>query len=165
MKKGLNKQDLLKLIESLKISKDEFTILPSSALVLRGIYESAGDLDIAVTQTGLSELKRNYNLILKENNWYKLNYEVECILDDMVGKKEKFDEYFLQDIYDYLAYLETSNREKDKQRIIIVKEYIKTRKYNKWVLILSWYLHSGDKIVKTNVKYRKISKKMLYYCK
>lgn len=42
--------------------------------------------------------------------------------------KEKLDMYYVQDIYDYLKYLEDSDREKDKLRIPLVKEYIKERK-------------------------------------
>ena len=50
MEKRMVKEELVELIESLKIDKEEFWILSSSALVLRGIYPDAGDLDIAVTQ-------------------------------------------------------------------------------------------------------------------
>ena len=36
--------------------------------------------------------------------------------------------YYVQNIYDYLEYLESSEREKDVLRIPLVKEYIKNRK-------------------------------------
>lgn len=124
----MNKKELLELLKNLKISTSEFVIISSSALVLREIYKDAGDLDIAVTENGLNELKRNYNLIQKENGWYIVNDRVECVLDNMKNKKEKLGEYYLQDIYDYLNYLESSNREKDKLRIPLVKEYIKKDK-------------------------------------
>lgn len=53
MNNGMNKEELLKLINSLKIDKEEFWILSSGSLVLREIYEIAHDLDIAVTFKGL----------------------------------------------------------------------------------------------------------------
>ena len=62
MEKRMNKAELIKLIESLKLDKNEFWILSSGALVIRGIYPDAGDLDIAVTEKGLKELKKNYDL-------------------------------------------------------------------------------------------------------
>ena len=62
MEKRMNKEELIELIESLKLDKDEFWILSSGALVIRGIYPDAGDLDIAVTEKGLKELKKNYDL-------------------------------------------------------------------------------------------------------
>ena len=49
MEKRINMEELLELLNTLKISSEEFVILSSSALMLRGIYESCGDLDIAVT--------------------------------------------------------------------------------------------------------------------
>lgn len=66
MEKRMNKEELVKLIESLKLDKNEYWILSSGALVLRGIYPDAGDLDIAVTEKGLKELKGNYNLKKKK---------------------------------------------------------------------------------------------------
>lgn len=123
----MNKKELLNLLDSLKISKDEFTILSSSALVLREILPDAGDLDIAVSKKGLDELKKNYNVTQKENGWYIVTDKIECVLDDMTGKKENLECYNLQDIYNYLSYLKSSSREKDKKRIPIVEKYIKSR--------------------------------------
>ena len=76
MEKRMNKEELVKLIESLKLDKNEYWILSSGALVLRGIYPDAGDLDIAVTEKGLKELKGNYNLKKKENGWYIVNDKI-----------------------------------------------------------------------------------------
>ena len=53
-------------MNTLKISKNEFWVLSSGALVLRDIYDKANDLDIAVTDEGLRELKNNYNLNFEE---------------------------------------------------------------------------------------------------
>ena len=128
MEKRMNKEELLELLKTLKISREEFVILSSSALMLRGIYETCGDLDIAVTEKGLEELNNNYSLKQKDNGWYIVNDKVECILSNMEGKKEKLDKYYVQDIYDYLKFLEDSDREKDKLRIPLVKKYIKDRK-------------------------------------
>ena len=87
MEKRMNKEELVKLIESLKLDKNEYWILSSGALVLRGIYPDAGDLDIAVTEKGLKELKGNYNLKKKKIrlvillminwmcSWYKRSLE------------------------------------------------------------------------------------------
>ena len=101
----MNKEELIELIDSLNISKEDFTILSSGALVIRGIIDKAGDLDIAVTKKGLSELNDKFKLIPKENGWYKVNDNIDCIQDDMINKKEKY-----------------------KSRIPIVKEYIKNKK-------------------------------------
>ena len=88
MDKRMNKEELKKLISTLKISEDEFWVLSSGALVLRGIFPDAGDLDIAVTDKGLEELKENYNLVQKPNGWYIVSENIECVCD---GAKEKLE--------------------------------------------------------------------------
>ena len=129
MNERMNKGELEKLISTLKIEKGEYWILSSASLVLRGIYDSAADLDFAVTEKGLKQLKENYNLVQKENGWYIVNDKVECVLDTKEPYKiEKFGEYYLQDIYDYYNFIKNSNREKDKKRIPLIENYINTRK-------------------------------------
>lgn len=128
MEKRMNKEELIELIESIKIDREEFWILSSGALVIRGIYPDAGDLDIAVTEKGLQQLKENYNLIKKENGWYIVNDKVECILDTKEPWKiEKFDKYNLQSIEKYYEFLKESKREKDKARIPLVEKYMRNR--------------------------------------
>ena len=127
----MNKEQLIRLIESVKIDKTDFWLLSSSALVMRGIYPDAGDLDIAVTEKGLQQLKQNYNLIPKGNGFYTVTDNVECVCDGEIEKLEYKPElingYLCQNIYEYLRYLKNSEREKDKLRIPIVEEYINNK--------------------------------------
>ena len=129
MEKRMNKIELLELLSTLKISKSEFWLLSSSALVLRGIYPDAGDLDIAVTDKGLEELKLNYDLKAKGNDWYTVNDKIECVCDGPIEhlkyQPEFIDGYYVQNINEYLEYLYVSTREKDKLRIPLVENYIK----------------------------------------
>ena len=136
MEKRMNRNELIALIKTLKISKSNFWVLSSGALVLRGIYPDAGDLDIAVNDRGLKELKQNYNLIAKPNsNFYKVTENIECVCDGpkskLKYKPEKVGDFYVQNIYEYLDYLKSSNREKDKKRIPIVEEYIKNKNLKK----------------------------------
>ena len=129
MSKRMNKDELIELMNTLKIDKEEFWVLSSGALVLRDIYEDAGDLDIAVTSKGLEQLKENYNLIEKENGWYIVNDKVECVCDgnkeDLKYEPEKLENgYMVQNIFEYLEYLKSSSREKDMERIPLVENYI-----------------------------------------
>ncbi len=128
MEKRMKKEELMQLIESLKLDKNEYWILSSGALVIRGLYPDAGDLDIAVTEKGLQELKRNYNLKEKGNGWYTVNDKIECIVDTKEPCKiEKYGDYNLQSIKTYYDFLKESNREKDKVRIPIIEKYMKSR--------------------------------------
>ena len=124
----MNKNELIELIESLKISKDEYWILSSSALVLRGIYPKANDLDLAVTETGLNELRKNHKVVKKENGWFSVDDKVECVIDTKEDWKiEKIGNYNLESIKKYYDFLINSEREKDKLRIPLAEEYMKSR--------------------------------------
>lgn len=123
----MKKLELIKLIDSLELDKEDFVVVSSGALVLRGIMDNAGDLDIAVTNIGLEKLKSKYGLVKKDNGWYKVTDDVECVPDSMEGEKELLESYYVQDINDYLNYLKQSKREKDILRIPLVEEYIRTR--------------------------------------
>jgi len=119
----MNKEQLLELIKTLKIDKDEYWILSSSQLVLRDLFDKANDLDIAVTEKGLEQLKQNYDLKQKENGWYIVNDKIECKVDTKEDWKiEKHDNYNLESLEKYMMYLETSTREKDKIKYEIVKK-------------------------------------------
>ena len=90
---------------------------------MRGLFESAGDLDMAVTEKGLEQLRENYDLKLKDNGWYKVSDNVECVLDTLEDWKiEKYENYNLESLEKYFAYLKTSTREKDKIKYEIVKK-------------------------------------------
>lgn len=125
----MNKEELLKLLDSLKINKEEFWILSSGALVLRDLFPDAGDLDIAVTDKGLEELNQNYNLKQKENGWYIVNDKIECVCDgakeNLKYQPELVEGYYVQNLQEYYEFLLQSNRKKDKLRIEIVKNALK----------------------------------------
>ncbi len=126
MEKRMNKEELINVIENLGIDYEEFWILSTSALIIRGLYPDAGDLDIAVTEKGLEQLKERFYLKQKPNGWYIVNDKVECVLDTKDDwKVEKYGEYNLESIKRYYNYLITTRRAKDKVKLEIVEKYIK----------------------------------------
>ena len=132
MEKRMNKEEVIALIESLDINYDEFWVLSTSALVLRGLYPDAGDLDIAVTKKGLEELKKKFNLIKKPSGFYTVTEKIECVEDTKEDwKVEKLGKYNLESIPKYMKYLEQSTREKDKVKYKIVKKYMEENKIPK----------------------------------
>lgn len=125
----MTKEQLLELLKTIKMDKEEFWLLSTGALTLRGIYKEARDLDIAVTDKGLEQLNQNYQLKKKENDWYIVTDKIECVCD---GKKENLKyqpelvgDYYVQNLHEYLEFLEGSSRKKDQDKIEIVKKYIK----------------------------------------
>ena len=127
MNKRFKKDELIKLIEELNLDKEDFTLLSSSALVFRGIMDDAGDLDIAVTKKGFDKLNKKYQLKEKGNGFYTVNDNCECIVDAKKDIRELINNIYVQDIYNYLEYLYSSKREKDKLRIPMVLDYIRNK--------------------------------------
>ena len=121
----MNKEEIIDLVESLDIDYNEFWILSTGALVLRGLWDKANDLDIAVTEKGLKELQSKYNLIQKENGFYIVNDMVECVQDTKDDYKvEKVGKYYLQSLEYYYEYLDSTKRDKDKEKYKIVKKIL-----------------------------------------
>ncbi len=123
----MNKIQVLKLLKDLKISKEKYVILSSASLVIRDIYKECGDIDIAVSLDGFEELKQNYDLIDKGNNWYKISDNIECVVGTDNLKREKYKGFYLQDIHQYYEFIKSKNRDKDKDRIIILEKYIREK--------------------------------------
>ena len=129
MEKRMNKEEIIKLIETIEIDAEEFWILSSASLVIRGLFPDAGDLDIAVTEKGLEQLNQKYNLKPKGNGKYEINDKIECIVDKKEEWKiEKYGKYNLVSLERYLEFLKSSNREKDKIRYEIVLKALKMNK-------------------------------------
>ena len=121
----MNKEQLLKLIESLNIEPTEFWVLSSGSLVLRDLLPTANDLDIAVTEEGLNQLKKQFTLTKKDNGFYIVNDDVECVVDQLTEDKvERVGKYYVQSLTKYYEYLKTSTREKDKIKYEIVKKVL-----------------------------------------
>ena len=124
----MDKNEMIRLLDELNISKEEYVILSSGSAVMRGIYDKAGDIDISVSNEAFEYLKEKYNLVDKGNNWYKVTDKIECVVGEH-PKKEKVGDYYLQDIYQYYEFVKSLNREKDKERISILERYIKIYDY------------------------------------
>lgn len=129
MEKRMNKEEIINLIETIEIDSEEFWILSSASLVIRGLFPDAGDLDIAVTEKGLEQLKQKYEIKSKGNGKYEINDKIECIVDKKEEWKiEKCGKYNLVSLEKYLEFLKSSNREKDKIRYEIVLKALKMNK-------------------------------------
>lgn len=123
MNQRMNKNELEQVIKDLGIPKEEFFVVSSGNLVLRGLFKDAGDLDICISEKGLELLKNKFNLKRKENSFYQVNDKVECVVEELSKRRyDDFGGYNLQSLEEYYDYLKSSKREKDKIRMAIVKK-------------------------------------------
>ncbi len=63
----MNKQELLEKLKKLELNGSGYCILSGGSLVIHGIKEQTGDLDLYVTQEQFLDLKNRYEMIDKSN--------------------------------------------------------------------------------------------------
>lgn len=128
----MNKEELIKLLNTLKLPKDEYVIINTGSLVLRDFKEKAGDLDLHVTKECFYYIKNNFDIFDKDPE--------RKLQDPFYAFKDYNAEFFVHDknelIYDYIAgykvqqllpildYKIERNALKDQEDIISICNYL-----------------------------------------
>ena len=117
----------------LDLDKNDFYVLGSASLVLRGIIETANDIDLAITNE--TYLKNKSKMIYLGDNhnskWYKINEEIECCVEELSDEKVDSGEPFnlINLKYYYNNYIKDSNREKDKLKKVLIEKILFNKKH------------------------------------
>ena len=128
----MNKEELLKLVESLNITKDEYYILGGGSLVMFGIKETTSDLDLCVSNELFAKLKEKYNLDEKDKNECGF-YQISDIIEIIPNPKEEFtaqeiDGYKVEELKRILEFKKKRNAPKDKLYIEKITQYLEGQK-------------------------------------
>ena len=132
----MNKEELTKLVNQLNLPIGEYSIGSTGSLVIREIYEKAGDLDLQITEKCFEYIK---NSGLKYH-FKDINHEFSHPLyafDDfdaeffvMPAEEIHFDYvegYPCQDVNDILNFKKKRNSQKDQEPIRRIEAYLKTK--------------------------------------
>ena len=131
----MNREQLLDLLKELNLPKDEYYVLSGASLVIRGIREQAGDLDLCISRNLFEQIKDKYNLTEDKKNecgFYHINDSLEVV----VNEKENFnmevcEPYNLEDLNTILEFKIKRNKPKDQVDIERIQKYLKeNNKYN-----------------------------------
>ena len=127
----MNKEELLALLKILDLPKEEYYILSGASLVIRGIREKAGDLDLCISKELFNEIKNKYNLTNDKKNecgFYQINDKIEIVVDDKENfKMEICNPYNLEDLKTILDYKIKRNKPKDQDDIKKINDYFKKK--------------------------------------
>lgn len=128
----MNKEELLKLVESLNIPKDEYYILGGGSLVMFGIKETTSDLDLCVSNELFAKLKEKYNLDENDKNECGF-YQISDIIEIIPNPKEEFtaqeiDGYKVEELKRILEFKKKRNAPKDKPYIEKITQYLEGQK-------------------------------------
>lgn len=128
----MKKKELINLVESLNLPKDEYYILSSGSLILYNLREEANDLDICVSKELFEIIKEKYNIDLKSKNncgFYKLNSLIDVVVNDKKEFNRTFkDDYPVETLENILQYKIKRNAPKDREDIIKIQSYLKNIK-------------------------------------
>ena len=130
----LNREDVIRIINELKLPKDKYVITSGSAMVLHGLRKETNDVDITVNKE-LFEYFEDRGYYVK---YYPINENKTCILIDLTYDVQliKVDEippeYVTivdgiptQTIEHLLEFKLGLNRDKDQNDIKVLKKYLK----------------------------------------
>lgn len=128
----MNKEELLKLVESLDIPKDEYYILGGGSLVMFGIKDTTADLDLCVSEELFTRLKEAYKLEEKDKNECGF-YRISDLIEVISNPKEKFtmekiDGYNVEELNRILAFKKKRNAPKDQPYIEKITKYLEENK-------------------------------------
>ena len=126
----MNKEQLLNLIESLNLPKSEYYILSSGVLLLYGVREKAGDLDLCVSPSLFETLKKQFNLTDDKRNscgFYAITDDVEIVVNEKSDFERTFkDGYPVQTLESILAFKKNRCAPKDIPDIAQIERYLKS---------------------------------------
>ena len=137
----MNIEQLLDLLKELNLPKDEYYVLSGASLVIRGIREQAGDLDLCISRELFEQIKDKYNLTEDKKNEYGF-YHINDFLEVVVNEKENFnmevcEPYNLEDLNTILEFKIKRNKPKDQVDIERIQKYLKeNNNYNGWLLFV-----------------------------
>ena len=124
----LNSNDILKVIDSLKLDYNDYCIISGGALVLYGIRDLTEDVDIFINKHGFDMLSKKYNIVSKENK-YKDLFGIGDNIELLLREFDKtvvynFNGYPVLKIEDILKWKEDNRRDKDLKDIELIKDYL-----------------------------------------
>lgn len=122
----MNKEELIEYIESLNLPTEEFYILSSGCLVLYGLRDVAGDLDICVTPKLGKELMERYgieNNSSNQNNFYHVDDKFEFVINEKLVF-DKLGKYQVQKLEDILKFKKARQKKRDMEDVAKIEEYL-----------------------------------------
>lgn len=126
----MDKDQLIEYIESLKLPTEEYYILSSGCLVLYGLRDIAGDLDICVTPKLGKELIERYGLTESEcnqANFYHVDDKFEFVINDKLTC-DKLGKYQVQKLEDMLKFKKARQKKRDMEDIANIEKYLANHK-------------------------------------
>ncbi len=126
----MKKEEFLRKLDELNLDKNRYCIISGGVMLLYGLKETTNDIDLRMSLEYFEELKSRFNF--KESSKYPFLYElgedVEISVKDFDKSIIKIvDGYPVESLEQQLDWMIKNKREKDKEKIIIIQNYLKNK--------------------------------------
>lgn len=127
----MNKGQLLELVNSLDLPKEEYYILSSGCLLLYGLREQSKDLDLCVSTELFKDMVTRFDIDISSKNdcgFYRLNDLIEVVVNDKQEFNREFkDGYPVESLQSILNYKINRNAPKDQADIVNIQNYLNSQ--------------------------------------
>ena len=123
----MNKKEYLKKLDSLNLDKNKYCIIAGGIFLLYGLKDSTEDIDIKTSPEYFNELQKRFEF--KKSSKYPYLYEMSGDIEVAVLEYDKtqvkfVNGYPVESLQFQLDWMIKENREKDKEKIKIIKKYL-----------------------------------------
>lgn len=126
----MTKEEYINKIDSLNLDKKRYCIISGGIMLLYGLKQETEDIDIKVKPDYFEELKERFTF--KKSPKYPYLYELDdetevAVLDFNVDDVRYVDGYPVESLELQLKWMIEHNREKDQEKIKMIKRFLNTR--------------------------------------
>lgn len=127
----MKKEEYLVKLDELGLDKSKYCIIAGGVMLMYGLKDETDDIDIRVLPSYFKELNNRYEF--KKSNKYSYLYELGEFVEVTVVDFDKedveyIDGYPVLSLTKELEWKIRNNREKDKDAIITIEEYLRAKK-------------------------------------
>ena len=127
----MKKKEYLEKLDELGLDKSKYCIIAGGVMLMYGLKDETDDIDIRVLPSYFEELNNRYEF--KKSNKYSYLYELGeyvevAVVDFDKEDVEYIDGYPVLSLMKELEWKIKNNREKDKDAIIKIEEYLRAKK-------------------------------------
>ena len=130
----MKKEEILRTLESFPYDKSEYWLITGAAMVLFGMREETGDIDLGCTEKMADELEKGGFLYRRTENgkrWFRYSEAIEIFEEWKTGPLVSCEDLQLLSPEGLIAMKEELGREKDLRDIALIREWLSERKAEK----------------------------------
>ena len=130
----MKKEEILRTLEGFPYEKSEYWLITGAAMVLFGMREETGDIDLGCTKKMADELEKDGFLYRRTENgkrWLRYSNEIEIFEEWKTGPLVRCEGLQLLSPEGLIAMKEELGREKDFRDIALIREWMSGKENRK----------------------------------